>query len=1030
MICNKCQTANPDGAKFCMGCGAALALARPECKTELPVGAQFCFNCGHRMDESPQPSTTPEPVEPKLEQYVPQGLRTKLETARESGGMQGERRVVTMLFCDVKGSTAAAEKLDPEEWAEIMNGAFELLIAPVYHYEGTLARLLGDAILAFFGAPIGHEDDPQRAVLASLEILEAIKPFKEEMQRRWGLDFDVRLGINTGLVVVGEVGSDLKVEYTALGDAVNLAARMEQTAEPGTVQITENTHKLIAPLFDFEDLGEAEVKGKADPVRSYRVLGRKAEPGSLRGIEGLDSRLIGRDNELLVLRNAVDELRQGRGQIVSLMADAGLGKSRLMAEFRKGLVADGLVPATMPELGGLLDAKPELLWHEGRSLSYQTATPYAPFIDLLSTCFGLSAEQTDAENYGKLKGQIATLLPDKAEETTPFIATVLGISLDGDALERVKYLQPPQVRDGAFRALQSLFERLSVVSPMVLVLDDLHWADSTSLDLLEQLMALTDSSMLMIVGMFRPQRQEPSWRFHEVASRDFEHRYTPVSLEPLDEAGSRELVSSILHIEGLPDKVRDMILQKAEGNPFFVEEVIRSLLESAVVVPDGPYRRATRDIDNIAVPDTLSGVLTTRLDRLEEDSKQVAQSAAVIGREFQFDTLSAVVDGLADIEEPLRDLQRRGLIREKSRVPQRVYTFKHTLTQETAYGSLLLSSRRQLHLRVAEQLEQTEPDRVNDIGWHFLEGREHNRALPYLLAAGEQAAHAYATPEAIWYFKRSLDVVDDANDVSLARRAYEGLGGALTFSFDVGGATENYDHMVAYAKAHNDVPMEVSALNKKGFVKALMQGSVEEGDQLLVESAKLAEEVGDDAGLAELHTTYCYIRTAVGDLEEAMNHQKESIRLGSRLDSPEFKLFGMTHISNTLTYLTRFDEAWERTQEALHEAEQVGDRGYIAEAKVLPIAFHYMREGDLQAAHDSAEEGYNLATQIGAADRQADGAFMLGQIDWMRGDYQQAVEWQQRALDAGRMAGWPDGRIRLPPGLRFVCYGYCIPGHQ
>jgi class 3 adenylate cyclase len=803
MICSKCQTANPDGAKFCMGCGAALALACPECKTELPAGAQFCFNCGHRMDEAPKPGPT---SEPKLEQYVPQELRSKLETARESGGMQGERRVVTMLFCDVKGSTAAAEKLDPEEWAEIMNGAFELLIAPVYHYEGTLARLLGDAILAFFGAPLAHEDDPQRAVLASLEILEAIKPFKEEMQRRWGLDFDVRLGINTGLVVVGEMGSDLRVEYTALGDAVNLAARMEQTAEPGTVQITDNTHKLIAPLFDFEDLGEAEVKGKEEPVRSYRVLGRKAEPGSLRGIEGLDSRLIGRDDELHLLRNAVDELRQGRGQIVSLMADAGLGKSRLMAEFRQGLVADGLVPAAMPEIGATLEAKPELLWHEGRSLSYQTATPYAPFIDLLGTCFGLGAEPTDAENYGKLKSQITTLLPDRAEEMAPFIATVLGINLDGDALERVKYLQPPQIREGAFRALQALFERLSAVSPMVLVLDDLHWADSTSLDLLEQLMVLTDSSMLMIVALFRPQRQEPSWRFHEVASRDFEHRYTPVSLEPLDEAGSRELVSSILHIEGLPDKVRDLILQKAEGNPFFVEEVIRSLLESGVVVPDGPYWRATRDIDNIAVPDTLSGVLTTRLDRLEEDSKHVAQSAAVIGREFQFDTLRAVVDGLVDIEEQLRDLQRRGLVREKSRVPQRVYTFKHTLTQETAYGSLLLSSRRQLHLRVAEHLEQTEADRVNDIGWHFLEGREHNRALPYLLAAGEQAAHAYATPEAIWYFKHSLDVVDEVNDVSLARRAYEGLGGALTFSFDVGGATENYDHMLAYAKAHNDTP--------------------------------------------------------------------------------------------------------------------------------------------------------------------------------------------------------------------------------
>ena len=293
-----------------------------------------------------------ETAQDRIQQYVPAELLAKLESARASGGMQGERRVVTMLFCDVQGSTAAAGNLDPEEWAEIMNGAFEHLIAPVYRYEGTLPRLMGDAILAFFGAPIGHEDDPQRAVLSGLDIIQGIRPYAEQVKSQWGLDFNVRVGINTGLVVVGEVGSDLRVEYTALGDAVNLAARMEQTAEPGTVQITDETHKLIAPLFDFEDLGGVEVKGKEKPVQCYRVLQSKAEPGQLRGIEGLEAPLIGRDLEMDRLRRATGELLQGRGQICSVMGEAGLGKSRLVAELHHALAAEGLLPDAEGGTGG------------------------------------------------------------------------------------------------------------------------------------------------------------------------------------------------------------------------------------------------------------------------------------------------------------------------------------------------------------------------------------------------------------------------------------------------------------------------------------------------------------------------------------------------------------------------------------------------------------------------------------------------------------------------------------------------------
>ena len=922
--------------------------------------------------------------------------------------MQGERRVVTMLFCDVEGSTAAAESLDPEEWAEIMNGAFEHLIAPVYRYEGTLARLMGDAILAFFGAPIAHEDDPQRAVLAGLDILEAIEPYRDQVKRQWDLDFNVRVGINTGLVVVGEVGSDLRVEYTALGDAVNLASRMEQAAEAGTVQITEDTYRQVAPLFETEDLGGIEVKGKSEPVLAYRVLGTKAQPGQLRGIEGLDAPLIGRDDEMSVLRGAVAELTEGNGQLVSVMGEAGLGKSRLVAELHHALVAEDLVPASRNGSSPSTDgASPEAMtWMEGRSLSYQTSTPYAPFVDLLGSFFDLPEDAADAERYAKIKGRVSDVLPDRASEIAPFLATMLGVPIDGEDVERVKYLNPPQVREQVFRATCDLLEGLASVRPLIVAVEDVHWIDPTSLDLLQELMAVTDRAALMIIGLFRPWTQEPSWRFHEVASRDYTHRYNSVTLQPLDPDNSRELVANLLHVEDLPEKVRALILEKAEGNPFFVEEVIRSLLDAQLVVRVNSHWRATREIVNIAVPDTLAGVITARLDRLDDRSKRLAQTASVIGREFLFDALVEVHDSGDQLEAALTDLQRRELIREKSRVPRRVYTFKHAMTQETAYASLLLSRRRDLHRNVAEVLERTDAERVAEIARHYVEAREQARALPYLLDAGDQAARAYATQEAIQAYEQALEIIETVQDVPLARRAYEGLGGALTFIFDVEAATDNYQKMERFGVELGDMPMQVSARNKLGFVTGIFQGQLEEADEMLTDAARLAHECEDLPGLAEMHMTYCYLRTTTGDFEDAVDHLQESAKIGQELDLEEPRLFGMIHTANTLTYMTQFDDAWEAAQEAKKMAEHYGNRQYLSELGVFTIPLYHLRNGDLDAAVMSAEEGTTQATQIGAADSEGFGAFLVGLVASLRGQYERAIEWQERALEAGQASGY------------------------
>ena len=938
MNCASCQTQNSDDAKFCLQCGAALVSRCPQCEAQLATDARFCSSCGHQIS-----GAEPEAADSRLHQYIPKELLAKLESARAAGGVQGERRIVTMLFCDVQGSTAAAEKLDPEEWAEIMNGAFEHLIAPVYRYEGTLARLMGDAILAFFGAPITHEDDPQRAVLAALEIIERSESYREEVQRSWGVDFNVRAGINTGLVVVGEVGSDLRVEYTAMGDAINLAARMEQTAEPGTLQISEATYRLVAPLFDIEELGGVQVKGKEEPVQTYRVLRQSALPGQLRGIAGLNSSMVGREDEIKTLIDGIEAVRYGRAQIFSIMGEAGLGKSRLVAEVRHALATGVALATNGAKPGGANDPDQRAVgWYEGRSLSFESSTAYAPFASLFSACFDLRPEQTDEEQYESISSKIGTVLPDRINDTAPFIATLLGIALSDEADERVKYLQPPQLRERVFVATCDFLKQLAATQPLVLVFEDLHWVDPTSIELLERVLAITDQVPLMVVGVFRPWSQDLSWRFHEIATRDYSQRYTPIELEPLDIDDSRQLVANLLHVEDLPEKVRALILTKSEGNPFFVEEVIRSLLDSALVVRENSHWRATREIENIAIPDTLAGVINARLDRLDEGARRVVQTAAVIGREFQFDALATVYEAEQDCEAALVELERRELVREKTHIPPRVYMFKHALTQEAAYGTLLLSRRRELHRRVAECLEQTDPDRVNDIARHFLEAREQTRALPYLIQAGDRAVRAYSPPEAIESYRKALEILDTDLDLPLARRAHEGLGSALTFSFDIAGAEETYHTMLHLAEKHEDIPMQVSALNKLAFVAALMKGAFPDAEEHLVDAERLAQSCNDLAGLAELHMTYCYVFVATGDLDGALGHQKESLQIGQDHEDDESRLFGMVHIANTMAYLARFDEAWERGEEARQKAEELGNRKYLSEALTFPIPLYHL----------------------------------------------------------------------------------------
>lgn len=496
-------------------------------------------------------------------------------------------------------------------------------------------------------------------------------------------------------------------------------------------------------------------------------------------------------------------------------------------------------------------------------------------------------------------------------------------------------------------------------------------------------MTLIQRTRLLMIALFRPQRQEPSWQFHETASRDYAPAYTAITLEPLNEAESRTLVANLLHIEDLPEKVRALILKKAEGNPFFVEEVIRSLLDAKLVVRDNSHWRATREIENIAIPDTLAGVISARLDRLDADSKRAAQTAAVIGREFPYPILEDTFGNPHPaLDTAVVNLQRRELIREKSRARQVIYLFKHALTQETAYATILLSRRRELHTRVAECLEKNEPDRVNDIARHFVEAQDFARALPYLVASGERAAREYSTQEALGYFARAVEIAQALPETPHARRAFEGLGNALTLTQDIARALQNYQAMLAYAQAHQDAPMQVSAHNK------------------------LARAANDRAGLVEMFTVRCGICTAAGDFDTAVKYLGESVEVGRELNIQTQMAYGLTHTANTLMFLTKFDEAWNKAQEAMRVCEQAGDRQHQAELFTSLYPMIQMRNGDLDAARASAEQDITIATRIGATMALTDGYWGLGSIARMRGEYTDAKRFFEQSLDAGKL-GFP-----------------------
>ncbi|MGD2078944.1 MAG: adenylate/guanylate cyclase domain-containing protein, partial [Chloroflexota bacterium] len=849
---------------------------------------------------------------------------------RAGRGVSGERRVITMLFCDVVDSTGMAEQLDAEEWAEIMNEAFEYLLAPVYRYEGTIARLQGDGFLAFFGAPVAHEDDPVRAVLSGLEIHEELALFRREIHEDYGLDFNVRVGINTGSVVVGDIGSEQALEYTAMGDAINLAARMEATAAPGTVQISEHTYRLVAPLFKVEPLGEIDVKGKEEPVASYRVIARKDQPGSLRGIEGLDAPLVGRDEEIAELLNRLDALRTGEGQIVFLIGEAGLGKSRLLREMAQQWC---------------LQPGAERHWTSVQGISYEIGRPYSLFYQHMRNYLGIGAGDTADEVREKIDRSLADFPAPQKAAVSQVVETLLAV----EGRSSGPQLEAEARKRQLFELTTRVWRNDALESPSVTVLDDLHWSDPASAELLIHLLSLVEEVPLMILCAMRPDADSPGWRVKEAAAQEYPAHYHELMLEPLDVQHSNELVDELLVIADLPQDLRRLIQEKAEGNPFFLEEVVRTLIDAGAIArnDDGQRWLLTRPVDTLAIPENLQAMLTSRIDHLEKPTKLTLQMASVIGRTFDQRVLAQVADKIERLDDKLLALQQAQLIVESNGQaeaagqsdlagqekvlgqPSFVYMFRHELTRDVTYRTLLRRQRRRYHRQAGEAIETLFPERLNEeahrLAYHFSQAGDKARAMKYYEIAGDQAARIYANREAAVYYAKAIDLARDSGDSQLLLRLYSVRGRVLTFDGQFDAAVAGNQELLALAEQMGDRNLALEAIAAQGALFAVpsVVFDAERARDLLEKAQAMAEELGNEPVESKIQWSLMLVNNNLGGSPDiSLAYGQRSLALARKHQLAEQMAYTMNDIARPLTMLGRVEEAldcWEQSRQLFRE---------------------------------------------------------------------------------------------------------------
>ncbi len=1018
MKCPRCQHENPSGVKFCGECGARLESACPACGASNPPGNKFCAQCGASLTQA---TAAPKFVSPQS--YTPRHLAEKILTCKSA--LEGERKQVTVLFADMKGSMELLADRDPEEARKILDPVLEHMMEAVHRYEGTVNQVMGDGIMALFGAPLAHEDHAVRACYAALRMQESVKRYAEGVRRTEGIPIQIRVGLNSGEVVVRSIGSDLKMDYTAVGQTTHLAGRMEQMAMPGSIMMTADALRLAEDYVEVKPLGPVSVKGLSEQVEVYEVTGAgpvrsRMEAAAARGL----SRFVGRDAEIHGLQHALEKASVGHGQVVAVVGEPGVGKSRLVYEFTRSHRTQGW------------------LILESSSASYGKATPYLPVIDLIKTYCQIGARDDGRKIREKLTGKLLTL--DRAlEATLPAFLALLDVPVDDP---QWRDLDPPQRRQRTLDAVKRLLLRESRAQPLLLVFEDLHWIDSETQALLDNLVESLPTARILLLVNYRPEYQ------HSWANKTY---YTQLRIDPLPPDSAEELLESLLGDNTGLLPLKRLLIERTEGNPFFLEESVRTLVETKVLGGERGSYRLTKGVESIEVPTTVQAVLAARIDRLPPEEKRLLQSASVIGENVPFTLLQAVVEmPEEELRRGLARLQAAEFLYETSLFPELEYTFKHGLTYQVAYNSLLQERRKSLHARIFETIEALYRDRLPEhierLAHHAVRAEVWEKAVAYLRQAGIKTAGRSAHREAVAYFEQALaalghlpqnrEALELAVDLRLdlrpslftlgeleriiqhlsqAESLCEVLGdkgrlghvaAALTAYYHTAGmndrAVEAGERALAIATELGDIALQVIAQDRLGrayFSLGNYRRTIElcTRSLLLLEGKPVSERFGMLTGVAPVVTRDPLVLSLaeLGEMAEGIARGEEAVRIAEMVGQPFSLVSAYSYLS--YLYLVKGDikKALPLLERSLHVCQDAHVPPFLSSHVKASLGYAYLHSDRLPEALALLEEAVNQAR---GGPRDVLHRSWLGEAYLLVNQREKAIEVARRALELAR----------------------------
>jgi class 3 adenylate cyclase/tetratricopeptide (TPR) repeat protein len=993
MKCPQCRFDNRVGVKFCEECGSELELECPNCKAKIPPDRKFCGECGHRLTE---PLAAPAVDFSEPQSYTPKFLADKILTSRSS--IEGERKLVTVFFADVANYTALSEKLDPEEVHQIMDGCFKILMDEIHRYEGTINQFTGDGVMALFGAPLAHEDHAQRACHAALSTHRALAEYGEKIENQHGVEFKLRIGLNSGPVIVGSIGDDLRMDYTAVGDTTNLAARMESLAAPGTALVTAHTHRLAKDFFKFEPLGQVQVKGKQQPVEAFTLLEvagveTRIEASAARGL----TKLVGRGREMATLRASFEKAQSGSGQVVGIVGEAGVGKSRLLLELKNVLRGE------------------EYTYLEGQCLHYGGSMAYLPLLDFLKSFFEIKEDDREYIIKKKISDKILHL-DERLSSALPSLHEILSLKMEDAA-----YLQldPGVKKLKTFEAIRDLLVCESEKKPLVLAIEDLQWIDSISQEFLSYLIDWLSGARILLILLYRPEYTHP-W-----GSKSY---YSKIGVDQLSGKSSARLVQNILAGGEVVPQIRELILKRAGGNPLFVEELTHSLVENGSIQKKNHQYILTREASEIEVPESIQGIIAARLDRVEENLKRIMQVASVIGREFAYRILQTIMGMREELKSSLINLQGLEFIYEKRLFPELEYIFKHALTQEVAYNSLLQKRRKEIHGKIGGAIEDLYPDRLEEyyelLAYHYVRSDNREKAFEYLDLANQKAVRLNAIEDAKSYFEAAMKILDTQPDTEVNRQrrinilANQWIVFTLLFRMP-----DYYDLLIRYEQMAAD---SKNLGPRARFLYALggcqwWLGNYDQAIQTLGKAVELSETSNMHEYAAATYNTLQWTHLCKGNFKEVFNFKEKALRTLEQRFNLRSYVWAHAAASWACTNLNHWDEALENGAEALKVAEEFSDNSLLSFA-AASISQVYCFKGEL----DRATEYGELAVQ--KAPTPADKIWAQGflAMTWCRsGKLRQGIETLKEVSTIHKAGRFRFGEVGYTGMLG---YGYFLVG--